>query len=212
MQPCRITVEHGSLTESDVLVLVNASNTNVQLGSGVSGAIGAACGSGYQAYLLDELQKRRGGPMLPGEVLVTNAGTHPCAKYVAHVAVMDYRQGFTGDSYPDKARIVQCCTHLWSALETLSLSEVSVAMVALGAGTGRLGERLPTQIACKTLQAHFEAHTSSSIKRVIFYGYLLPGYAAMIDEVDRVFPLDRSAFSEEVWAFAMLGRKRSDGV
>jgi O-acetyl-ADP-ribose deacetylase (regulator of RNase III) len=41
----RVLVTQGSLTEGTETLLVNASNTNARLGSGVSGAIGAACDS-----------------------------------------------------------------------------------------------------------------------------------------------------------------------
>ncbi|MHB8876982.1 MAG: macro domain-containing protein [Myxococcaceae bacterium] len=95
-----IALRQGSLTQGDDSVLVNASNTNGQLGTGVSAAIRKACGAGFQTKISSALERRCGGPMRPGEVLVTDAGSHPRAKFVVHVAVMDYREGFTGASFP----------------------------------------------------------------------------------------------------------------
>jgi len=121
---------------------VNASNTIGQLGTGVSAAIRRACGAGFQGVIHDALAAR-GGETAPGAVWLTHAGTHPRARFVAHVAVMDYRED-VAQRAPDAARIQRASAALWTVLETLPLHEVSVGMVALGVGTGGLGERLPS--------------------------------------------------------------------
>lgn len=182
-----IRIAEGSLTEGDELVLVNASNTNLQLGSGVSGAIRRACGAGYQARLRQVLEQR-GGPLVPGEVVVTDAGEHPRARYVAHVAVMDYRQGFTQDSYPSLELIRTGCQRLWQVLESIPAESLSVAMVALGAGTGNLGLKDSVRVACESLQAHLASHPRTRLARLTFYGYELPEYLATAAEVVRHFP------------------------
>jgi O-acetyl-ADP-ribose deacetylase (regulator of RNase III) len=179
----RIAVVQGSLTEGNETLLVNASNTNVSLGSGVSAAIRSACGSGYQDHISRELEKVHGGPMLPGQVLVTDAGKHPRARWVAHVAVMDYREGFTGSSFPTLDVIRACCTNLVRAIDALP-ERVTIAMVALGGGTGQLGVREPTRIACEALRDYGGA----KIEGCTFYGYQLFEYAAVADVVCQVFP------------------------
>jgi O-acetyl-ADP-ribose deacetylase len=178
-----IRVVQGSLTEGAETLLVNASNTNVALGSGVSAAIRGACGGGYQDHIDAILQKERGGPMEPGDVLITDAGTHPTAHWVAHVAVMDYRRGFTGTSFPTLEVIRRGCVKLWQAVALLP-EDVTVAMVALGAGTGQLGARKPTEIACETLLSSGRARVAG----VTFYGFLLPEYLAMAEVVTGFFP------------------------
>ncbi|MHB8874834.1 MAG: macro domain-containing protein [Myxococcaceae bacterium] len=184
-----IALAQGSLTEGNELLLVNASNTNAVLGSGVSGAIRAACGRGYQEHIQEELQRQFAGPMNPGEVMLTDAGAHPRAKYVAHVAVMDYREGFSGGSYPTLDVFRTGCERLWDLAEGLtSESRVSVAMVALGAGTGNLGVREPTRVACETLKAHLALHSESRIARVVFYGYSLPELLVIAQAVCKQFP------------------------
>ena len=185
----RIEVRQGSVTDADVDVLVNASNTLGRLGSGVSAAIRAACGAGFQDVIYDALRDR-GGATAPGAVWLTHAGTHPRARFVAHVAVMDYRGGHVVEQMPDLARIERASVALWQALETLP-QPVSVGMVALGAGTGRLGERLPTELACKALRAHLASRSSTTtIERVVFHGYSSIEYANVADVVAQHFDVD----------------------
>lgn len=204
------SVVQGSLTDGASALLVNASNTNANLGSGVSGAIRVACGAGYQQHIHDELQARKGGPMEPGDVLVTDAGAHPTARYVAHVAVMDYRQGFTGQSYPTLALLDRAYVNLWEAIEAIDdPSPISVAVVALGAGTGNVGLRNSVDFACQTLAAHLEKVPDSCIGDVTFYGYTLPEYLATLDVVMSHFLVDETAIPEEARAFLRRGQGTS---
>lgn len=192
-------VVHGSLIDGAELVLVNASNTHCQLGSGVSGAIRRACGPGYQEHIVAALHARFGSWMLPGEVLITDAGSHPHAHYVAHVAVMDYRRGFGADSFPSLSLIRQSCARLWQELEGLrSATPLSVAMVALGGGTGKLGVRQPTEVACQTLAEHLSRRQDTALGRLVFYGYELPEYLAMVEVVGAHFPLEPGSVPGDV--------------
>ncbi|MFZ5442922.1 MAG: macro domain-containing protein [Myxococcota bacterium] len=186
----RIEFAQGSLTEGTETVLINAGNTNAALGSGVSGAIRRACGPQYQSQILEELKVKFGGPMAPGEVLMTHAGTHPTAKWVAHVAVMDYRHGMGPQSFPTLETIEKACLKLWPALEELPGAEkLSVAMVALGAGTGDLGVAQPTRIAAETLSAHLQLQGSRTrLERVRFYGYLTHELLPIAEALVKVFP------------------------
>ena len=186
--PPLIEVVQGSLTDGDELVLVNASNTNAMLGSGVSGAIRQACGPGYQQYVFDELARQKKGPMFPGDVMVTHAGTHPKARWIAHLAVMHYRDGFRGESAPDLGRIRMGCERLWDALEAIPEPQLSVAMVALGAGTGGLGLRDTVKVSAETLKAHCAVLKQTKIGRVRFYGYATHEYVAMCAELLGHFP------------------------
>lgn len=201
----KIEVRQGSVTDADVDVLVNASNTIGALGSGVSAAIRRACGPGFQETI-DRALARRGGSMEPGDVLLTHAGTHPRARFVMHVAVMDYRDHGVTRASPDEARIRRGSEKLWDALEDLP-EPVSVGMVALGAGTGGLGERLPTSIACTTLQAHLAGRTTTKIARVVFHGYTLPEYVTVLDVVSDAFPMDPATIAPEVWAMVQAWRQ-----
>lgn len=182
-----VVVRRGSLTEGDDTLLVNASNTGVWLGSGVSAAIARACGPGYQERIRAQLEAVYGGEMEPGQVLVTDAGAHPRARWVAHVAVMDYRSGHQGSTGPTLDTIRVATRNLWRACESLP-GGLRVAMVALGAGVGGLGVRGPTEIACDTLLAHLGETVTTSIASVTFYGYLTHEYEAVAEVVTSRFP------------------------
>jgi O-acetyl-ADP-ribose deacetylase (regulator of RNase III) len=170
------------------------------LGSGVSGAIRRACGPHFQAQILEELQLKHRGPVAPGEILVTHAGAHRSAKWVAHVAVMDYRHGMGPQSFPTLETIERACGKLWPAIEGIASPEpLSVAMVALGAGTGDLGVAHPTRIAAQTLAAHLEAVGSRSrISRVRFYGYLAHELLPMAEALVKVFPAVKATLPAEL--------------
>jgi hypothetical protein len=77
---------------------------------------------------------------------------------------------------------------LWRAIEALPEKPLSVGMVALGAGTGNLGVRLPTEIACETLKAHLARTPESRIARVVFHGYQLHEFANVLHVVRKHFP------------------------
>ncbi|MBK7863158.1 MAG: macro domain-containing protein [Archangiaceae bacterium] len=196
----KVRVAEGSLTDGTETLLVNASNTNLQLGSGVSGAIRRSCGPGFQAEL-EALLVARGGALEPGEVVVTGAGSHPRAKYIAHVAVMDYRQGVTAGSFPTLERVKQGCAGLWAAIAALP-EEVSVAMPALGAGTGGLGLVDSVEAACSSLIAS----GSKQVSAVTFYGFALHEFLATADVVCRYFPEAAESLSDEQREF--LARNR----
>ena len=176
----------GSLTEGDDDVLVNASNTALRLGSGVSAAIGRACGPGYQAAL-DE-HRTRCGELEQGDVVITGAGHHPRAKAVAHVAVMDYRGGVSARSFPSLATIEAAVARLWPKVEATDLPSVRVAMVALGAGTGGLGPRDSVRVAAESLRAYRELVPTTKIAAVTFYAVSILEHVAMAAALADVFP------------------------
>ena len=201
----KVTIRQGSLTDGDESVLVNASNTNAQLGTGVSAAIRQACGAGYQEKVLAMLEHQFHGPMLPGQVLLTHAGTHPRAVWVAHVAVMDYREGMNAKSYPTVETIRTGCEKLWDVVERIpGEGAQSVAMVALGAGTGNLGVAEPIRIASETLKAHLALHPTTRIERVTFYGFQLPDYIAVAHVLARQFPEVKEQLPPEVLKFVEM--------
>jgi O-acetyl-ADP-ribose deacetylase (regulator of RNase III) len=188
----KVEFTQGSLTDGHETVLVNASNTGATLGSGVSGAIRRACGPAFQGEVHQALAAKFHGPMAPSQVLVTGAGTHPHARWVAHVAVMDYRHGMGPQSFPTLKTIERGLVALWNELEAIPGGEpLSVAMPALGAGTGDLGVAEPTRLAAETLKAHAARVPDSRIGRVRFYGYLQHELRPIAEQLVKVFP--------EVW-------------
>lgn len=191
-----IEVVQGDIAALGVDLLVNASNTVLRLGSGVSGAIRRSCGAAYQDKLNGFLAAHAPDGLQPGEVVITDAGAHPRAKWVAHVAVMDYRERDDAVPRPDLARIRLGATQLWQKISELS-APVSVGMVALGAGTGGMGLRDTTKVACETLKAQLDTHPGA-IERVVFVSYDMIEYLNATAVIRQSFPhADLSAMSED---------------
>lgn len=195
-----IEVMHGDIAAADADVLVNASNTGAWLGSGVSAAIARSCGAGFQDHIRRELVERFKGDMEPGEAFITDAGTHPRAKWIAHVAVMDYRDGHEDDAKPTLERIERGTRRMLDLLEELPAASLSLAMVALGRGTGGLGLRDSVRISARALRDHL-AVRSAKIAKVLFVGWSFPDYANMLDEVRQFFPIDLSKLPDDLQRF-----------
>ena len=192
----RVKATLASLTEGDDDVLVNASNTELRLGSGVSAAISRACGPGYQAILDEHLASVCGGNLDHGDVTISSAGRHPRARAVAHVAVMDYRGGVSARSFPSSATLDRAFAVVWPRIDALAIPRARVAMVALGAGTGGLGVRDSIRAAAESLRAHASTG-STNIDLVTFYGISIVEHAAIAAALADVFPSVLDDLSED---------------
>ena len=126
--------------------IVNASNPELGLGSGVSGAIREACGGhSFQELVRTAWREEFDEPLEPGDCLVTTAGSCLHLSWVLHVPTVNYRardaetSGFTGPR-----RIRSCMTaairEATELAETEGLvGELVLATPLLGAGHGGLG-------------------------------------------------------------------------
>ena len=93
-------VKQGNLlSEDSATFIVNASNTKLILGSGVSMAFAHHCGRELQDEMLKSL-KNIGESLEQGDVVATSAGQADNFQYALHVAIMDYN---TGVKHRDKA-------------------------------------------------------------------------------------------------------------
>ena len=114
-------------------LVVNPSNTVLNLGSGVSGVLKMMC---------PELQKvmneyiKNYGFLNPGDIAVTH---YPCKefKYAIHTAVMDYKKE-AKQINPDLRRIEKICKNIAKFLDK---KEVKVITPLLGTGVGGLNKR-----------------------------------------------------------------------
>lgn len=84
-----IIVKQGNLLEEDADFIVNASNTKLLLGSGVSMAFKHHCGAELQKEM-DETVKDIQAPLEQGDVILTSSASASNFKYALHVAIMDY--------------------------------------------------------------------------------------------------------------------------
>lgn len=174
-------VRQSSITEATEELLVHGGNTAGQL----TGALRATCGHGYQNQVYSALARTYGGPMPQGSVLITDAGRHPRARHVAHVAVVDYSP-LGAASCPTLGAVRRCCANLWSAIEALPETRISVAMVQLGVGLG-IGVRQATEAVCSTLKSHRERRDHSVIEGVTLYAAELAHYLAAVETASRYF-------------------------
>lgn len=163
-----IVLKLGDITDSVVDAIVNAGNTWLKLGSGVSGAIAAKGGPEIGMELeslrgaLARDKKILGGSEIitsvveQGDNVVTKAGNLRC-KHVIHAAVVG----------PDPVteeivrRAVQNCLARASELRCQS-----VAFPALGTGTGRLSIDVCAEVMVDEICRFLEGETS--LKGVMF--------------------------------------------
>jgi len=117
----KIVLTQGDLTEADVDAIVNAANTDLQLGSGVAGAIRRRGGPQIQADC------NKIGPIPLGEAAVTKAGGMK-ARYVIHAAGMRLGGPVTQQSLKNSTRN--------SLLRAEEKGCKSIAFPAIGTGVG----------------------------------------------------------------------------
>ena len=168
----------GSITDSAVgaHAVVNASNPEVALGSGVSGAIRTACGgAAFQKEVRERLMEDFGGSLEPDDCLVTSAGCATSFRWVLHVAAVNYRRADPetgGVSGP--LRIETCFRAALDAAESVASQEglqgsFVLATPLLGAGHGGLGPVIAAEVMIGTVR-RFMAETGqgSSIAELVF--------------------------------------------
>ncbi len=80
------------LKEENATFIVNASNTVLQLGSGVSAAFKQSCGIKIQMEMIKKY-KSLNQKLQKGDVVATSAGDAKNFKYTLHTAVMNYNTG-----------------------------------------------------------------------------------------------------------------------
>ncbi len=115
-----ITIRTGDITRIETEAVVNASNTRLKLGAGVSGALKKAAGARLQ-----EVMERAASDLHPGDVVMTPS-LLPTCKWLLHAA--------TADGNPET--IQRALSNIFKLCREQRIS--SVAIPALGTGTGGL--------------------------------------------------------------------------
>jgi O-acetyl-ADP-ribose deacetylase len=161
----RIEIRQGDITEQrDMDAIVNAANTDLELGSGVAGAIRRKGGD-----IIDE-EGRKQAPIRLGEAAVTTAGTLP-NKFVIHAAAMGYtkedalvpKKPGTGSS----AEIIRSATRN-CLLRAEELKLQSIAFPALATGVAGFPVDECAEVMIGAARDYAAEHPDSTIELVVF--------------------------------------------
>jgi O-acetyl-ADP-ribose deacetylase len=150
----RIHFLKGDITTMDVDAVVNAANTDLQLGSGVAGAIRARGGPLIQ----DECD--RAGPIALGGAAVTTGGRLK-ALYVIHAASMHLGGRTTAES-------LRLATHN-SLLRAEEKGLKSIALPAIGTGVAGFPVAECARIMLTETLEHLKVRTS--LEKIYFVLY-----------------------------------------
>jgi O-acetyl-ADP-ribose deacetylase (regulator of RNase III) len=134
----------GDIVKCDADFLVNASNTNLKLGSGVSMSFKRHCGAGLQKEM-DDIKKQANLAELQvkqGDVLATSSGESTNFKFSLHAIVMDYSTSVSQKDAKPTLQIIQnillntepYIDWLWCIRQ----QQVSIVFPYLGCGVGGL--------------------------------------------------------------------------
>ena len=172
----RCTVKPGNLLkEENATFIVNASNTKLQLGSGVSSAFRKVCGVVMQMEMLDKYKSLE-QELQKGDVIATSAGKAINFKYALHAAVMDYNTGVRGiDKLPTIDTIKKILQNIEPYLQWYADNHtdepMKLVLPLMGCGVGGLN----TKQVLEVYKSFFLREVSFQCK-VVIYGYSLENY------------------------------------
>lgn len=149
----RVLLTKGDITAFAGDAIVNAANTRLILGSGVSGAIRVAGGPSIQT----ECDTK--SPIPLGEAAVTGAGLIT-ARYIIHAAGMHRGGGVSAESLADATRN--------SLLRAAELGLATVAFPAIGTGAGGMMMAECARVMVGVVREYFALNPGTSIVCVTF--------------------------------------------
>lgn len=154
IETAEVEVKQADVTKLRVDAIVNAADTDLQLGGGVAGAIRRAGGPSIQAECNEK------APIGLGESIETTAGEMP-ARWVIHAATMHLGGGTSGE-------IIRSATA--SVLRKADeLGVASIGFVALGTGVGGFSLARAAEIMVGETAKHLAGgHGSAGLERIVF--------------------------------------------
>jgi O-acetyl-ADP-ribose deacetylase (regulator of RNase III) len=159
-----IKIKEGNIAKAKVDIVVNASNTKLILGSGVSMAIKRECGFELQEEMNKIVEKEI---FYQGDVVITTAKASKNFSYILHTCIMDYN---SFNRQKPSLKIIQAA--LYNIEEYLKLfwqkynRNIKIAIPLLGCGIGGLNPKDVIKVYKEFFQREvpFEAE-------IIIYGY-----------------------------------------
>ncbi len=172
--PYSIVVKQGNLLNEEADFIVNASNTKLILGSGVSMAFKRHCGIGLQNEM-NALLNSTEGSLLQGDVVATSSGTAKNFKYSLHVAVMSYNQGM---KYNEKKPTINIIEKALQNIENYLLwyannksNTMKLVLPLMGCGVGGLDKTDVIYLYKNFFHKHIDINCE-----VVIYGYNFEDY------------------------------------
>ncbi len=161
----KITIKQGNIIQEEADFIVNASNTKLILGSGVSMAFKRHCGIALQKELVELLQKYQ--PIEQGAVIVSSSGAASNFKYALHAAIMNYNSGV---KFHQKKPTLQTIATVLENIEAIILQHSNnffkIALPLMGCGVGGLNK-----YEVVSLYKEFFSKAISKEVEVVIYGY-----------------------------------------
>ena len=137
-----LTIKQGDLLEeNNATFIVNASNTRLLLGSGVSMSFKRHCGLELQHEMSSVLESI-GQPLSKGDVIATSSVNATNFTYALHAAIMDYNEGTSeSNKYPTLDDIKLTLEDIERYLEWYAKDNpesIKLVLPLLGCGVGGL--------------------------------------------------------------------------
>lgn len=133
-------IKYGNLVEENATFIVNASNTELTLGSGVSHAFSEHCGGAEYQQKLYTIKKKL-GVIEQGDVILSSSGSATNFKYALHVAVMNYSDS-SKPPYPSYTQIQRALNTIINIVEERvkeeNIQNPKLVLPLLGCGVGGL--------------------------------------------------------------------------
>lgn len=133
-------IKYGNLVEENATFIVNASNTELTLGSGVSHAFSEHCGGAKYQQELYEIKKKL-GVIEQGDVILSSSGSATNFKYALHLAVMNYSDS-SKPPYPSYIQIQRALNAILNIVEERvkkeNIQNPKLVLPLLGCGIGGL--------------------------------------------------------------------------
>ena len=170
IQDIDIAVIKGDITEINTEAIVNAANTNFEMGGGVALAIKKKGGT------LIEKEAVEKGPGHIGAAVLTGAGKLK-AKYVIHAVTMGM------DFKTDEEAIRKAAYHALLCAHDNNIG--SVAFCALGCGTGKFSPSGSAKIMAQEVFRYIHQIAEHSVKKVVFVVYSDKIYQAFNSNLER---------------------------
>jgi len=174
-----ITIKQGNmLNEEDATFVVNASNTILKLGGGVSTTFKIYFGRNLQVEMDAKVQSI-GEPLQKGDVVITSAINATNFKYILHVAIFDYNQGVDDlNKFPTLQTIADALINIEKYLywytQKYNTSKLKIVLPLLGTGIGKLDKN-----AVAKLYKEFFSEQVDFECEVVLYGFKKTNYETL---------------------------------